>query len=41
MSGYDGHKGWINYLEVNLDFQGQGYGQHVMENVEAKLRKTD
>ena len=40
MGGYDGHRGWINYLAVHPDFQGQGYGQQMMENVEAKLRKT-
>jgi ribosomal protein S18 acetylase RimI-like enzyme len=41
MGGYDyGHRGWINYLALHPDFQGQGYGQHMMENVEAKLRKT-
>ena len=37
--GYDGQRGWINYFPINPDFQGQGYGQHIMENVEAKLRK--
>jgi GNAT superfamily N-acetyltransferase len=31
---------WINYLAIYPDFQVQGYGQHMMENVEAKLRKT-
>ena len=40
MGGYDGHRCWINYLAVHPDFQGQDYGQHMMENVEAKLRKT-
>ena len=40
MGGYDDHRGWINYLVVHPDFQGQGYGQEMMENVEAKLRKT-
>ena len=40
MGGYDGHRGWFNYLAVHPDFQGQDYGQQMMENVEAKLQKT-
>jgi ribosomal protein S18 acetylase RimI-like enzyme len=40
MGGYDGHRGWINYLAVYPDFQGQGYAQQMMENVESELRKT-
>ena len=39
MGGYDGHRGWINYLAVHPDFQGQGYAQQVMENVESEFRK--
>ena len=39
MGGYDGHRGWINYLAVHPDFRGQGYAQQVMENVESELRK--
>ncbi|MDP6745096.1 MAG: GNAT family acetyltransferase [SAR324 cluster bacterium] len=39
MGGYDGHRGWINYLAVHPDFQGQGYAQQLMENVESELRK--
>ena len=39
MGGYDGHRGWINYLAVHPDFRGQGYGKQVMENVESELRK--
>ncbi|MDE0793668.1 MAG: GNAT family N-acetyltransferase, partial [SAR324 cluster bacterium] len=40
MGVYDGHRVWINYLAIHLNFQCQVYGQHMMENVEAKLRKT-
>ena len=40
MGGYDGQRGWINYLAVHPDFQVQGYGQQKMENVESELRKT-
>jgi len=39
MGGYDGHRGWINYLAVHPEFQGQGYAQQIMEYVESVLRK--
>jgi len=39
MGGYDGHRGWINYLAVHPDFQARGYGKQLMDNVETRLRK--
>ena len=39
MGGYDGHRGWINYLAVHPDFQARGYGKQLMDNVETLLRK--
>ena len=39
MGGYDGHRGWINYLAVHPDFQSRGYGKQLMDNVETRLRK--
>ena len=39
MGGYDGHRGWINYLAVHPDFQARGYGKQLMDNVENGLRK--
>ena len=36
MGGYEGHRGWINYLAVHQDFQGKGYGQEIMNSVERK-----
>ena len=39
MGGYDGHRGWINYLAVHPDFQGKGYGQEIMNSVETGLRE--
>ena len=39
MAGYDGHRGWINYLAVHLDFQSRGYGKQLMDNVGNRLRK--
>ena len=26
MGGYDGHRGWINYLAVNPKYQNNGFG---------------
>lgn len=37
MGGYEGHRGWINYLAVHPDFQEQGYGRIIMTAVEEKL----
>ena len=37
MGGYEGHRGWINYLAVLPAFQKQGIGRALMEDVEAKL----
>ena len=39
MGGYEGHRGWINYLAVHSDFQGKGYGQEIMNSVETGLRE--
>jgi ribosomal protein S18 acetylase RimI-like enzyme len=38
MVGYDGHRGWINYLAVAPEHQRQGFGSQIMEAAEAKLR---
>lgn len=37
MGGYEGHRGWINYLAVAPDYQKQGVGRALMQAVEAKL----
>ena len=39
MAGYEGHRGWINYLAVAPDLQRQGIGRRMMEHAEAELRK--
>ncbi len=39
MGGYDGHRGWINYLAVNPRYQNHGFGKIMMENVESRLKK--
>ncbi len=37
MVGYEGHRGWINYLGILPEFQGQGLGRELMEHAEAML----
>lgn len=37
MGGYEGHRGWINYLAVSPDAQGQNIGQRMIEIIEKKL----
>lgn len=38
MAGYDGHRGWINYLVVASDCRGRGIGRGLMEEAERLLR---
>ena len=37
MGGYEGHRGWVNYLAVDPAVQRQGYGRQLMVAVEQKL----
>jgi hypothetical protein len=37
MIGYDGHRGWINYLGVHPGHQGRGLGRVLMEEAERRL----
>ena len=37
MAGYDGHRGWVNYLAVAPEQQGNGFGQAIMAEVEKLL----
>ncbi len=39
MGGYDGHRGWINYLAVEPTEQRKGYGQAIMRAVEKLLEQ--
>lgn len=36
MAGYEGHRGWINYLAVHPDFRGRGFGKRIMSEAELK-----
>jgi ribosomal protein S18 acetylase RimI-like enzyme len=38
MGGYDGHRGWIYSMAVDLDARRQGIGSALMRHVEAALR---
>ncbi|MBT2502794.1 GNAT family acetyltransferase [Curtobacterium sp. ISL-83] len=37
MAGYDGHRGWVNYLAVRPDLQGSGLGRAFMTEFERLL----
>ena len=38
MAGYEGHRGWINYLAVHPDYQRMGIGRRMMNEAEIRLR---
>jgi ribosomal protein S18 acetylase RimI-like enzyme len=38
MAGYDGHRGWMNYLAVHPDVQESGIGRAIVERAESLLR---
>jgi ribosomal protein S18 acetylase RimI-like enzyme len=37
MAGYDGHRGWVNYLAVAPEHRAKGYGRLLMRHVEERL----
>jgi ribosomal protein S18 acetylase RimI-like enzyme len=39
MGGYEGHRGWINYLAIDPDYQSRGFGEKLMLIVEERLRE--
>lgn len=40
MAGYDGHRGWINYLAVAPGFRKQGRGRAILERAERELARA-
>ncbi|MDE2593361.1 MAG: GNAT family acetyltransferase [Burkholderiales bacterium] len=38
MAGFDGHRGWINYLAVSPDRQRQGLGRQLVAHIERALQ---
>jgi ribosomal protein S18 acetylase RimI-like enzyme len=37
MAGYEGHRGWMNYLAVTPRFRGRGCGRALVDHVERLL----
>lgn len=37
MCGYEGHRGWVNYLAVSPNQQNMGLGRRLMESAETAL----
>ena len=37
--GYEGHRGWLNYLAVLPSYQKRGYGRKLVERAIAELEK--
>ena len=40
MAGYEGHRGWINYLAVSPPFQKRGYASQLMAEAETLLKRA-
>ena len=38
MGGYEGHRGWINYLAVSPQQRKQGYARKIVEHVEKLIQ---
>ena len=41
MAGYEGHRGWINYLAVDLEFRRKGLGKTMMKSAETHLEQFE
>lgn len=37
MAGFDGHRGWVNYLAVAPEHRTKGYGRLLMQHIEELL----
>lgn len=37
MGGYEGHRGWVNYLAVDPAFRQKGFGRQLMAEIEKRL----
>jgi ribosomal protein S18 acetylase RimI-like enzyme len=40
MAGYEGHRGWLNYLAVAPEFQRRGLAREIVAEAEGLLRKA-
>lgn len=39
MGGYEGHRGWVNYLGVDPQYQRQGLAREIMKEIERLLKE--
>lgn len=39
MGGYEGHRGWINYLAVSPGQRKKGFGRQIMAAVESRIQE--
>lgn len=39
MAGYEGHRGWLNYLAVSPDYRRRGFGRELVAEAERRLLK--
>ncbi|MEX2541853.1 MAG: GNAT family acetyltransferase [Trueperaceae bacterium] len=37
MAGFDGHRGWLNYLAVSPDHRGRSFGRRIVQAAEERL----
>ncbi|HYB63365.1 MAG TPA: GNAT family acetyltransferase [Thermoplasmata archaeon] len=40
MAGYEGHRGWLNYLAVDPEFQRRGFGRRMVAEAERRLLQS-
>ncbi len=40
MAGYEGHRGWLNYLAVDPEYQRQGLARSMVTEAERLLREA-
>ena len=40
MAGYEGHRGWINYLAISPQYRRRGYAIRMMKEAEKLLREA-
>ena len=40
MAGYEGHRGWLNYLAVDLEHQRHGYAREIVDQAERLLKEA-
>ena len=41
IGGYEGHRGWVNYLAVDPAYQKKGFGRQLMAEIEKRLLALD